>query len=231
MISQSLNVEQGLIQAQRHAESLFDAIEERKLIQPGRMESEVNQAIYDLAFEMFGIRKYWHKRIVRAGANTLCPYRENPADLQIQADDIVFLDFGPVFEDWEADYGRTYVLGNDPDKLKLKADTARAFEAGKQYFREHQETITGTQLYNYACQLAKSAGWEFGSPIAGHLVGRFPHEKTQREKTTQYIRPGNDQPLSAPDALGQPRHWILELHFIDRKKQIGAFVEQLLTLD
>jgi Xaa-Pro dipeptidase len=26
-------------------------------------------------------------------------------------DDIVFADFGPVFEGWEADFGRTWVIG------------------------------------------------------------------------------------------------------------------------
>jgi hypothetical protein len=34
----------------------------------------------------------------------------------------VFFDFGPVFEEWEADVGRTYVIGNDSLKHKLKKD-------------------------------------------------------------------------------------------------------------
>jgi Xaa-Pro dipeptidase len=45
-------------------------------------------------------------------------------------DDIVFLDFGPVFEEWEADFGWTYVVGNDPLKHKLRRDIEEAF-AGK----------------------------------------------------------------------------------------------------
>ena len=40
--------------------------------------------------------------------------------LVIQEGDILFFDFHPVFEGWEADLGRTYVLGNDPLKLKDK---------------------------------------------------------------------------------------------------------------
>jgi hypothetical protein len=32
-----------------------------------------------------------------------------------------------------------------------------------------------------------------------------------------------------PDANGNKRHWILEIHFVDREKQIGGFFEQLLT--
>jgi Xaa-Pro dipeptidase len=40
--------------------------------------------------------------IVRAGKNTLLPYDENPPDLTIGEDDILFLDLGPVFEQWES---------------------------------------------------------------------------------------------------------------------------------
>jgi Xaa-Pro dipeptidase len=219
---------QRLIEAQEKAKALFDAVEHQGLIQPGRMESEINQAIYDLAFEMFGIRKYWHKRIVRAGINTLYPYRHNPPDLAVQADDIVFLDFGPVFEDWEADFGRTYVLGNDPVKHKLKRDTERAFEVGCQYYAQHRDTITGRAFFQYMQDLAKQAGWEFGGPIAGHIVGRFPHERIEGDERKHYICPENPLPLALPDSQGQPRHWILEVHFVDRERQIGAFVEALL---
>ncbi|MGW1618760.1 Imm21 family immunity protein [Streptomyces sp. NPDC002172] len=40
--------------------------------------------------ELFGTTRHWHKRIVRSGPNTLKPYRENPPDRVIAADDIVF---------------------------------------------------------------------------------------------------------------------------------------------
>jgi len=32
------------------------------------------------------------------------------------------------------------------------------------------------------------------------------------------------------DEFGQMRHWILEIHFVDRAKEIGGFYEELLTL-
>src|SRR5579871_6276504 len=111
-----------LLDAQGKAEHLFAIANERGYIASGQMEKELNTKMYDLALELFGIRKYWHKRIVRAGANTLLPYRENPPNLAIATDDILFFDFGPVFEDWEADVGRTYVLGDDPVKHKLSTD-------------------------------------------------------------------------------------------------------------
>jgi len=35
--------------------------------------------------------------------------------------------------------------------------------------------------------------------------------------------------MFAPDTNGMKRNWILEIHFVDREKQIGGFFEQLLT--
>jgi Xaa-Pro dipeptidase len=155
----------GLLDAQRKAEVLFVEIHSQSLIRPGAKESEVNESVYALAGSMYGISRYWHKRIVRAGRNTLAPYDENPPDLTVGEDDIVFLDFGPVFEDWEADFGRTDVVGNDPRKHTLCRDIEEAFASGKRYFHEHPE-ITAAELYAHAQQLAERAGWEYGGPIA-----------------------------------------------------------------
>ena len=107
----------NLIEAEKKAQQLFDEIESRNILVSGNSEDKINELIFELAFEMFGIKKYWHKRIVRCGKNTLHPYNENPENLVLKNDDILFLDFGPIFEDWEADFGRTYVVGNDPVKI------------------------------------------------------------------------------------------------------------------
>ena len=116
-----------LMDAEAKALQLFQAIETRKLIKAGKSEKQLSEEVFALAFELFGIEKYWHKRIVRAGANTLRPYDDNPPNLIVQQDDILFFDFGPVFEDWEADIGRTYVIGTDFYKLKLKSDVEAAW--------------------------------------------------------------------------------------------------------
>ena len=71
-------------------------------------------------------------------------------------------------------------------------------------------------------------GWEFGGPIAGHLIGHFPHEKLEKEDKTNYIHPENLINMNMPDRSGGLRHWILEIHFIDQEKKIGGFFEQLL---
>jgi Xaa-Pro aminopeptidase len=212
------------------AVALFHEVEARGLIRAGIAESRLNQEIYDLAKEMYGISTYWHKRIVRAGANTLLPYADNPPDHLLREDEILFLDLGPVFEEYEADFGRTFVIGSDPAKLKMREDVASAFADGKRYFKENQD-ITACELYAHAVFLAEKYGWEFGGPIAGHLIGQFPHERIAEDKVTLYVHPGSNLRMRSADENGRPRHWILEIHFVDRKSQIGGFFEELLTVD
>src|SRR5262249_54284755 len=163
-------------------------------------------------------------RIVRAGRNTLAPYEQDPPDLTIGEDDIVFLDLGPVFEEWEADFGRTFVLGNDPAKHRLRDDLETAFAKGKAYFEGHAD-VTSAEFYAYVCSLATDAGWEYGGPIAGHLLGQFPHERIPGDKVTLYVHPDNPRRMRELDANGFERHWILEIHFVDRAREIGGFYE------
>jgi Xaa-Pro aminopeptidase len=218
----------GLLAAQAKAEKLFNEVEARRLIRDGITEGRLNEDIYSLAQEMYGISSYWHKRIVRAGSNTLAPYAENPPDRLIAGDDIVFLDLGPVFEDWEADFGRTFVLGDDAAKHKLRRDTETAFAQGKKYFQT-TEDVTASGLFHYVVQLAKEFGWEFGGRIAGHLIGHFPHERIAGDKVSLYVHPENHLLMRTPGSDGLARHWILEIHFVDRQREIGAFFEELLT--
>jgi len=218
-----------LQEAQTKAERLFHEVEARGLIRPGIPEGELNSDIYSLAQEMYGITTYWHKRIVRAGKNTLLPYAENPPALTLRADDILFLDLGPVFEQWEADFGRTFVLGSDPLKHKLRRDVGQAFVEGKSYFNENPD-ITSSELFYHAHSLAQKFGWEFGGPIAGHLIGQFPHERIANDKVTLYVHPDSHLPMRSLDEKGQKRHWILEIHFVDRQHEIGGFYEELLTV-
>jgi len=215
--------------AQVKAEQLFREVEARGLIRPGLTEVDLNDAIYALAEELFGISTYWHKRIVRAGSNTLEPYAANPPNLTISAEDILFLDFGPVFDDWEADFGRTFVIGSDPLRNQIRHDVEEAFALGKRFFNESPD-ITARELFGYAESLAEGYGWAFGGPMAGHLIGHFPHERIAGDKITLYIHPENDLIMRSLDANGRRRHWILEIHFVDRVRRIGAFYEELLTV-
>ena len=218
-----------LLDAEAKAEQLFDAMVARGIVAPGVRETEASNAVRDLAGELFGVQRFWHKRIVRAGENTLTPYRENPPDRVIEADDIVFVDFGPIFEEWEADFGRTYVLGDDPVKQRLRDDLPVIFDAGRRHFHDHPD-ITGAQLYAHVVGLAEQAGWEFGGAHSGHLVGQFPHEQIDGDKIESYIAPGSDNPMRRRDRSGRVCHWILEVHLVDRERRIGGFYEQLLDI-
>lgn len=217
-----------LLDAQTKAAQLFEEIE-RDLIRPGVSEVELSKEIHELGAKRHNIRTHWHKRVIRSGPNTLLPYAENTPDRIIQPDDILFVDLGPVFEAWEADFGRTFVLGDDPVKKKLRDTLEPVWKAVKARYRENPD-MTGEELYDYACKMSQEAGWEFGGLIAGHLVGNFPHERIPNDKITLYITKGNKQRMSGLGANGQKRHWILEIHLVDRGRQIGGFYEQLLTV-
>jgi len=217
-----------LREAEAKARLLFETIQSRGLLVPGKTERQLNEEVFNVAFELFGIRKYWHKRIVRSGKNTLLPYAENPEELTIQHDDIVFFDFGPVFDEWEADFGRTYVIGNNLRKLKLVADIEAAWIEGSQYYQRNKNYLTGAEFYRYTQNLATKYGWAYGNEHCGHLIGNFPHEQLLGEEKINYIHPENNELMSAPDKLGNVRHWIYEIHFIDEEQQIGGFFEQIL---
>jgi len=149
---------------------------------------------------------------------------------RIGDDDIVYVDLGPVFEAWEADYGRTFVVGADPVKHALNRDLGVAFAQGKEFFRSNRDLTAGA-LYDFIAGRAQQLGWTFGAPTAGHLVGHFPHERDTANATRFSIRRGNTQSLREPDDQGRIRHWILEVHFVDKERQIGGFLEELLTID
>ncbi len=223
------DAKKNLVIAEEKAKAIFHAVEQQGLIIPGKTETELAAEIVTLAKENFGIETFWHKKIVRAGANTLHPYNGNPPELVIQNDDIVFLDFGPIVNGWEADLGRTYVIGNDPLKLKLKKDVEEAwYIANDWYFR--QRDLTGAAYFKYVTELAKNYGWEFGGDIGGHIVGHYPHEQPDDPADMGLdVHPDNHSSIFLLDKHGNKRHWILEIQFVDRKNNIGAFFEQLLT--
>lgn len=220
-----------LAEAHRMAMDLLDAAEAEQLFRAGVSEIQLSREIQSLGRTMFGRFKHWHKRIVRAGANTLFTYGGSPPDLVVQPDDILFLDLGPVFDSWEADIGRTYVIGDDPEKIRLRDAVEAAWRSGRDYFHRNREAVTGADMYALAVESARSNGYEYGNWHAGHLIGNFPHEIVQGERGDNYLHPGNATRLGAPDSAGHGRTWIYEIHFIDRARGYGAFFEQWLELD
>jgi hypothetical protein len=85
----------------------------------------------------------------------------------------------------------------------LRQDVGKAFAQGKE---------------------GEESGWEFGGPMAGHLIGQFPHERIPEDKVSLYIHPNNHAPNRQTGNDRLIRHWILEIHFVDRTKQIGSSI-------
>ncbi|HEX3706995.1 MAG TPA: M24 family metallopeptidase [Mycobacteriales bacterium] len=218
-----------LLEAQSMARRLFDSIEESGLIRAGISERQASDEVRDLAAEALGVTRHWHKRVIRAGANSLLPYHANPPDRVIEPDDIVYADLGPIFAEWEADFGRTYVLGSDPEKLRLQATLPILFGAGKAFF-EATAAITGEQMFDFMVGEADRHGWAWGGTIAGHLVGEFPHDLAEGDDDYSRITAGNNRAMRGVDRTGKVCHWILEVHIVDRDREIGGFYEELLDL-
>lgn len=216
-----------LVKAEGKALALLDRIETLGLIAPGRGERDVERDIYALAEREFSVERHWHKRIVRAGINTLAIAGDNPPDRTIGADDMVFLDLGPVFGEWEADVGRSYAVGPDPLKQALCRDLPRLFDQVRERFLAEAD-VTGAALYAHARACAEAAGWRFGGRIAGHIVAEFPHARLPGPKQRHHISPENPDPLRLPDDNGDRRHWILEIHLVAPDRSFGGFYERLM---
>ncbi len=214
--------------AEARGMALFDAIEAAGLVTPGKSEGEVDRAIYELAKADFGVTQHWHKRVVRTGPNGICTFHDVAPERVIGADDIVYLDLGPVFGEWEADIGKSYALGGDPERKRLVADLSRLFDIVQAHYHASPD-ITGAGLYAFACAEAEKAGWLFGGAIAGHIVGEFPHvQLVPGDKDLHRIAPANPRPMREPDANGNERYWILEIHLVDKSRTFGGFYERLL---
>jgi hypothetical protein len=230
-ITNDSDIRKGLEAAEARGNAMFDAIERAGIIRPGITEKELDDEIFILAKKDFGVDIHWHKRVIRAGANTVTIYSDDPPLRTIAPDDTVFLDLGPVFASanakWEADLGRSYALGNDPEKKRLVADLPRLFEVVKAHY-DATPDITGEELYATAQKMADEAGWIFGGTIAGHIVGEFPHAQLIPGREEHRITRGNAKRMRDPDANGHERHWILEIHLVDKTKSWGGFYERLL---
>ncbi|HVS96560.1 MAG TPA: hypothetical protein VHE54_08730, partial [Puia sp.] len=107
-------------------------------------------------------------------------------------------------------------------------DVEEAWQEIRQWYGRHT-SLKASALYRYAVAKAMEFGWEFGGAIAGHIVGKFPHEQPADPQSLELdIHPDNDHDIFLLDADGNQRHWILELQFIDRHLEIGGYFEQLL---
>ena len=217
-----------LQRAEKISVQLFEAVEKNNLMVPGKSEKKLNEEISKLALRKFGIEKYWHKQIVRYGRNTMSIYNDNPPDRLLEKDDILFIDYGIITDGWESDFARTYVLGNDPKKVKLKKDVEKAWYETQAWYRK-QTKLKSSDFFAYIVAKTKEYGYTYGGEIAGHIVGKFPHEQPADLQSHDLdVHPDNHNDMFLLDVNGKERHWILEMHFVDKENNMAAYIEQLL---
>ena len=219
-----------LLLAQDRAAALFAAVTDEGIIRPGVRDSEATQAIVDLAAERFGVEQHWHKRIVRSGPNTLRPYQEDPPDRDHDRRRHRLRRLRPGVRRLGGRLRPHLGPRRRPREAAARDDLADGVRAGKRYFATHPD-IAAAELFAEVLRLTAERGWEFGNIHCGHLVGEFPHENLPGGRFESLIAAANTrQPLRRLDPSGRIAHWILEVHLVDREREIGGFYEELLTL-
>lgn len=194
----------------------WQALEDiRALIVPGMTEKDaIRKANAFLAKQ--GVKKFWHRTYIRFGKSTVLgfddAYHEN---VILQEDDIFYIDIGPVWDDIEADCGKTFVIGSDPKKLKIASDVEKLFYDVRDYWRVKQES--GLQLLKYAETITEKMGYVLHpSYVKGHRLSEFSHVSYTKAQTLDL----NFTPSSG--------RWVLEFQICDRELNYGAFFEDIL---
>jgi Xaa-Pro aminopeptidase len=186
-------------------------------VEVGMVEEDARAMARDLLADR-GMKKGWHHIIVRFGSNTTKDFLEpSEKGVVLGADDVFFVDIGPVYDGHEGDAGDTFVFGSDPEHHKAKADVKIIWdEVRDTWFRER---LTGRELYDHAEKTAAARGWRLNRDLSGHRLSEFPH-------SVHY-----DGAMAAVDFRPSPLLWVLEIAIVHPTRKFGAFYEDTLLED
>jgi CDP-4-dehydro-6-deoxyglucose reductase len=201
----------GILDARQR--SMQAVAEIAALMRPGMTTREAI-AVADEYLRRMGASNNWHPTYVRFGPDTQSPpIQRTDYDRKLQEHDIFVLDIGPVWDGHEGDYGDTFVLGADADRL-------RCAEAAREVFRRARlawlEGLTGAALYDRASEYARELGCELVREIPGHRVSDFPHALYGKHL------------LAQADFVPADGIWVLEIQVRDAERPMGAFYEDVL---
>lgn len=171
-------------------------------------------AMADAHLHEMGASYTWHPTYIRFGDDTVRTPREGvERERTLQADDIVVVDIGPVWDGYEGDFGDTFVFG-DGALHRACAQAARdVFSASKAAWKTG---LTGRALYDFAEKEAERGGWQLERNLAGHRVSDFPHALFGPAKLAE-------MEFVPSDAI-----WVLEIQLRHPQLPIGAFYEDIL---
>ena len=98
----------------------------------------------------------------------------------------------------------------------------------------YRATPPGKRTSQLRLQIKRPQRYCTGHAHLMRISGRNPNCAERRHDPNPLvcrIHPQNPRYMRDPGADGRPRHWILEIHFVDRARKIGGFYEQLLIVD
>lgn len=202
---------QDYFRAQEKTKQLV--LEFSKMVTAGMNEIEARTLLEKLLDDS-SLEKRWHPTKLRMGINTTRSFREESVDYILQADDIFFVDIGPVYYNHEGDYGETFTVGNNPRLESLALSAKTIFQKTQNIWRE--KCLTGHELYAYAEAESRKMNLKLNTNMYGHRLGDFPHALYSREK------------LGNLDFSPAPKLWVLEIHLIDEEINRGSFFEDIL---
>jgi hypothetical protein len=165
-----------------------------------------------------GLRKGWHKILVRFGPSTILNFDDPaPAGVVLGDDDIFFIDIGPIYAGCEGDAGDTFTVGDDPEMARAARDV---YDLWSQVRSEWAlRSTTGADLYRLAGERAEAMGWVLNLDLTGHRLSSFPH-------SAHY-----DGTLAAVEFAPSDLLWVLEIQIRHPDRPFGAFFEDLLLYD
>jgi hypothetical protein len=120
---------------------------------------------------------------------------------------------------YDTAYARAYCINGAHD---LMSGHTRVLNSRHQPTLDHRIAVANAAALDLnsnspSPRIWDGAGWEFGNRTAGHRIGHSPHEKNTGPEGVS-IRHGNSIKPRERDAVGAPRNWILEIHFVNRAK-------------
>jgi methionyl aminopeptidase len=186
-------------------------------VEVGMVEEEAKARARQI-LEGLGMRRGWHHIIVRFGPNTTKDFMErSEKGVVLGADDIFFVDIGPVYGDTEGDAGDTFVVGSDPEHHRAKREVRIIWDLVRNKW--FTEGTTGKDLYDFATKTAEGLGWKLNLDLSGHRLSDYPH-------SAHY-----DGPLADVEFRPSPNLWVLEIAIAAPDGMFGAFYEDLLLED
>lgn len=207
---------QHYLYARIACQSIVESI--ASLVSEGMTEPDGQQLIKD-EFNKNGITKFWHPSKFRIGSDTTKSFRELPdKSISLTKGEMFFIDVGPIIDDHEADYGKTFIYNNFEKTNQPLENLAAASETvwKETANKWRNEFLTGEALYKFAKHCAEDYTYTLNPLMDGHRLGDFPHSLFTKESlSTQNFKPSENL-------------WVLEIHLISPTLNRGSFFEDIL---